>query len=107
MSSLAPSHQEDLTRLPPDAMLLDVRSYAEYMSGHITDAHSLPLSQLEKDVVHKVPDRGSAVILYCSSGARSEQALGVMLHMGYSNVHNGGPAAPLAQHLGRPIRKGL
>ena len=107
MSSLATSHQEDLSRLPARATLIDVRSYAEYMSGHISDAQSLPLSNLEKDVVHKLPDRQAAVILYCSSGSRSEQALGIMLHMGYSNVHNGGPATPLARHLGRPIKPGL
>jgi phage shock protein E len=110
MSSLAPSTQEDfkaIAALPADAILIDVRSYAEYMSGHIAQAHSLPLSHLEKEVVHKVPDRQAPVILYCSSGARSEQALGVMQHMGYSNAHNGGAATHLAVHLGRPIQPGL
>ncbi len=110
MSSLAPSHQEDLkaiAALPAHAILIDVRSYSEYMGGHIADAQSLPLSQIEKQVVRKVPDRAAPVIVYCSSGARSEQALGMMQHMGYSNVHNGGPATPLARHLGRPIKPGL
>ena len=110
MSSLSAGHQEDyeaIAGLPPDTLLLDVRSYAEYMAGHIADAHSLPLPQLESEVIHKVPDRQAAVIVYCSSGARSEQAIGVMQHMGYSNVHNGGAAVMLAQHLGRPIKPGL
>ncbi len=110
MSSLADSHQEDykaIAALPADTILIDVRSYAEYMGGHIVNALSVPLPQIEADVVHKVPDRAAPVIVYCSSGARSEQALGMMQHMGYSNVHNGGPAIHLAQHLGRPIQPGL
>ena len=110
MSSLAPSRQEDLraiAALPSDAILIDVRSYAEYMGGHIAEAHSVPLSHIEKEVVHKVPNRAAPVILYCSSGARSEQALGVMQHMGYSNVHNGGGATHLALHLGKQIRQGM
>ena len=89
--------------LPAQALLIDVRSYAEYMGGHLAGAHCLPLPQLEQLVVRLAPDHGVPIILYCSSGGRAEQALGQMQHLGYSNVHNGGAVLALGKQLGRPI----
>lgn len=93
--------------LPSGAVLIDVRSYAEYMAGHLPGAHSLPLPQLEQEVAHRLPDTGTPVVLYCSSGARAEQALGLLQRLGYRDVHNGGAALALARQLGQSLRHGL
>lgn len=93
--------------LPADALLIDVRSYAEYMAGHLPGARSLPLPLLEQEAAHKLPDKSVALILYCSTGARAEQALGLMQHMGYSQAINGGAAVHLAQRLRQPLQRGL
>lgn len=93
--------------LPAQAQLIDVRSYAEYMSGHLPGARSLPLPLLEQEAAHKLPDKDAAVVLYCSTGARAEQALGLMQHMGYTQALNGGAAMALAQRLHLSLQPGL
>lgn len=93
--------------LPAMALLLDVRSYAEFMSGHLPGAHSLPLPQLEREVMQRAPDRQAPLVLYCSTGARAEQALGLLQHMGYTDAHNGGAAVALARRLGVELQRGL
>ena len=96
------------TPLPSGAaLLIDVRSYAEYMAGHLPGALCLPLPQLEHEVGHKLPDHQATVILYCATGARSEQALGLMQRLGYADAHNGGGALQLAQHLHLTLQPGM
>ncbi|MCV2360163.1 rhodanese-like domain-containing protein [Paucibacter sp. TC2R-5] len=89
--------------LPEDALLIDVRSYAEYMAGHLPDAHCLPLPQMSHLVSQMAPDHDAPIVLYCSSGGRAEQALGLLQRMGYTNVRNGGGAIALGKKLGKSI----
>lgn len=91
------------TALPEHALLLDVRSYAEYMAGHLPDAHCLPLPQMAHLVSQMAPDHDAPIVLYCSSGGRAEQALGLLQRMGYKNVRNGGGAIALGKKLGKSI----
>ena len=75
------------------AVLLDVRTPQEYREGHIPGSQNVPLQQLDK--VEEVTENKDAVLyVYCHSGARSRQAVSLLKHMGYTNVHNiGGIAA--------------
>ena len=75
------------------AVLLDVRTPQEYREGHIPGSQNVPLQQLDK--VEEVTDNKDTVLyVYCHSGARSRQAVSLLKHMGYTNVHNiGGIAA--------------
>ena len=75
------------------AVLLDVRSPQEYREGHIPGSQNVPLQQLDK--VEEVPENKDTILyVYCRSGARSRQAVSLLKHMGYTNVHNiGGIAA--------------
>ena len=75
------------------AVLLDVRSPQEYREGHIPGSQNVPLQQLDK--VEEVTENKDIVLyVYCRSGARSRQAVSLLKHMGYTNVHNiGGIAA--------------
>jgi rhodanese-related sulfurtransferase len=93
--------------LPHPATLIDVRSTNEYMAHHLPGALHMPLAQLAEDIVHKVPLRATPIILYCASGARSEQALGLLQKMGYTDAHNGGGAAHLAERLQLKLQEGL
>ncbi|MDN3922667.1 rhodanese-like domain-containing protein [Roseateles violae] len=98
---------EEGAPLPANALLIDVRSYAEYMSGHLPGALSLPLPQLEQELVHKAPDPRQPIVVYCSTGARAEQALSLLQQLGYADAHNGGGAVLLSQRLRVPLRQGL
>ena len=75
------------------AVLLDVRSPQEYREGHIPGSQNVPLQQLDK-VEEVTENKDTVLYVYCHSGARSRQAVSLLKHMGYINVHNiGGIAA--------------
>ncbi len=98
----SPSPLEDQALL-----LIDVRSYAEYMAGHVAGAHCLPLPRLADDIVHLAPDPAQPIALYCASGHRAEQALGLLQRLGYRAACNGGTPVLLARRLGRSLQSGL
>ena len=75
------------------AVLLDVRSPQEYREGHVPGSQNVPLQQLDK-VDEVTENKDTVLYVYCHSGARSRQAVSLLKHMGYTNVHNiGGIAA--------------
>lgn len=104
---VADGHLAERAPLPQHALVIDVRSYAEFMSGHVDGARCLPLPRLMEDIVHLAPDPAQPIVLYCASGARAEQALGQMRRMGYRACSNGGTPQGLAAELGREIRRGM
>lgn len=94
------------TSLPASTVLIDVRSPGEFSSGHLEGALNLPLDQLQHTIGAAVPERGTPVLLYCASGARSAFACGLLQQLGYTQVANGGGAGVLAMQLQRPIVRG-
>ena len=75
------------------SVLLDVRTPQEYREGHIPGSQNMPLQQLDK-VEEVTENKDTVLYVYCRSGARSRQAVSLLKHMGYTNVHNiGGIAA--------------
>ena len=75
------------------AVLVDVRTPQEYREGHIPGSKNVPLQQLDK-VEEVTENKDTILYVYCHSGARSRQAVSLLKHMGYTNVHNiGGIAA--------------
>lgn len=93
--------------LPHPATLIDVRSTNEYMAHHLPGALHIPLQQLAEEIVHRVPLRATPIILYCASGARSEQGLSLLQNLGYTDAHNGGGAVELSHALQLPLQEGL
>ena len=75
------------------AVLLDVRTPQEYREGHIPGSQNVPLQQLD-NIEEVTENKDTVLYVYCRSGARSRQAVSLLKHMGYTNVHNiGGIAA--------------
>ena len=104
-----PNHSgpAQLPTLPGNATLIDVRSTNEFMAHHLPGAVHMPLAQLAEDIVHKIPLRATPIILYCASGARSEQGLSLLQALGYTDAHNGGGAVQLANRLHLQLQEGL
>lgn len=77
----------------PGAVLLDVRTPQEYREGHIPNSVNVPLQALGG--AEPVPaGKDAPLFVYCHSGARSRQAVGLLGRMGYANAKNiGGIAA--------------
>lgn len=70
-------------------VLLDVRTEAEFMQGHIKGAKQLDFYQSEafRTELEKM-DPETPVYLYCRSGARSGNAAQMMKQMGFKKVYN-------------------
>lgn len=69
------------------ALLVDVRSKAEFASGHIDGAVNIPVSELEARLP-ELGDKQSSIVLYCRSGARSARAKSFLESQGYTTVAN-------------------
>lgn len=70
------------------AVILDVRSPAEFKQGHIKGALNMPLNELEK-LAFKIK-KDSIIITCCASGMRSASAKNILKNSGYEKVYNGG-----------------
>jgi rhodanese-related sulfurtransferase len=70
------------------AVILDVRTPAEYQGGHIKGSINVPLQSLQGSL-GKIP-KNKTVITCCASGMRSASAKSVLKSAGYAEVHNGG-----------------
>ena len=67
-------------------ILLDVRTEAEYLAGHIQGAQWFPRGKLEYYIQELIRDPNSRVVLYCRTGGRSALAALTLKDMGYTNV---------------------
>lgn len=68
-----------------NAVLIDVRSRAEYQAGHIEGAVCVPVEEISKAArIYS----GKRLYLYCASGARSRQAAMMLRSMGVEQVEN-------------------
>lgn len=69
-------------------ILVDVRTEQEYGEGHIPDALLFPITTIENDAATIIPDLDATYFVYCRSGSRSAQAVGLLLDMGYTSVYD-------------------
>lgn len=88
------------------ALVLDVRSKAEFEGGHILDAKHIPQDELAKSAETLKKYRDKAVVACCESGMRSGAAARVLRAQGFTKVVNlqGGLQAWRAENL--PLVKG-
>ena len=70
------------------ALVLDVRSQAEFESGHILDAKHMPQDQLASSAEALKKYKDKVVIACCESGMRSGAAARVLQAQGYTKVVN-------------------
>lgn len=69
------------------ARLVDVRSAAEFSSGHIPGAVNVPVGELGAKL-KQLGAKDKPVIVYCASGTRSAMARSVLKGMGFTQVFN-------------------
>lgn len=82
------SAKDAQTHLKNGALLIDVRSSAEFNSGHLPDAINLPLDEIEAKLPRRVKDKNQAILLHCQSGMRSGIAKKKLNSLGYANAFN-------------------
>jgi len=72
----------------PALVVLDVRTPAEYADGHVPGAVNIPHTELAARVAELSGAREKDVVVYCRSGARAEQALGVLGKAGFTRLYH-------------------
>ena len=121
----------EITRLPSDAILLDVRTQQEYAgdprqprSGHIPTARWWPwdttvdfndgfrlksVAELKRQLqALGIDDPESPVYLYCRTGHRASQSYYVLRQLGFSKVKiYDGSIAEYSRHKELPLRTGM
>lgn len=81
------------------AIILDVRSKAEYLGGHIKGSTNIPVDTLRNNL-SKLKDKNKPLITCCASGMRSASAKSILKSSGYSQVYNGGSWSSLKNKIG-------
>jgi rhodanese-related sulfurtransferase len=70
------------------AVVVDVRTPAEYKDGHVKGSINLPLQTLGNNLNKLKKDQ--VIITCCRSGSRSDMAKRMLKANGFEQVHNGG-----------------
>ena len=70
------------------ALVIDVRTPAEFSAGHLPNARNIPLQQIESGAPFPLNDKNQVLLLHCHSGRRSAIAMKLLSGMGYVNVFN-------------------
>lgn len=69
-----------------DAVLLDVRTPAEYAGGHVPGSINLPAENISSITI----DKNKPLFVYCLSGGRSQRACMWLKENGYNAKNIGG-----------------
>ena len=86
----------------PDFVILDVRRAGEYAQGHIEAAINMDFySPTFTNDLDKL-DKDKTYLIYCRSGNRSGQALGIMDELGFQEVYNMSGGISAWQDAGLP-----
>ena len=72
------------------ALLVDVRTEAEFAHGHIDGARNIPINQIAARAKRELP-QGKPLVVYCASGMRSAMAVSALRRAGFGKVVNLGP----------------
>lgn len=71
------------------AIIIDVRSHAEYANGHVMGSKNIPLQTLTHEI-EKIKSWNKPIIACCQSGMRSAQATTILKKHGIDCINGGG-----------------
>jgi rhodanese-related sulfurtransferase len=71
-----------------DIVILDVRSKAEYKSGHISGSTLMPVQEISSRINDLEKYRGRPLLVHCASGGRSPKAVNILLKNKFTNIHH-------------------
>ena len=88
-----------------DATIVDVRETAEFKSGHIPNARSIPLSELAARMKELEKLKSKPVLAVCASGARSSSACRELQKAGIAQVYSLSGGMQGWDKAGMPVEK--
>lgn len=100
------SVQEAREKVGGGAILIDVREDREFAEAHAENAVHIGRGVIERDIVHKYPDKNQEFVLYCGGGYRSALATDNLQKMGYKNIFSMTGGWRAWQEQNAPIERG-
>ncbi len=82
------SEQQLKKMVEKGALLVDVRSPQEFEEGHLEHAVLLPEYEIKEKGSSVLPDKSQVIVVYCSTGHRSQKAQKTLQKLGYEKVYN-------------------
>lgn len=69
-------------------LVLDVRTDAEFKSGHLENAVLIPVQQLQARLKEIEAYKDQDILIYCATGNRSTVASKIMIDSGFTRIYN-------------------
>ena len=82
--------------------IVDVRTYAEFMGGHVADSINIPLNEIPERL-EEVKKLKAPLVLCCASGGRSGQAHQYLSQFGIE-CYNGGSWLEVNFHKAKALK---
>ena len=89
-AALAGCSSSEPVDLSDDTVIIDVRTPAEFASGHLDGAINIDVQSADFAAQVMELDKEGDYFIYCRSGNRSGQAISQMSQMGFTDMTNGG-----------------
>jgi phage shock protein E len=87
------------------AVIIDVRSEAEWNEGHLEGAVLIPYDRIETGITAMGVDKKTRIFLYCRSGRRTGIAFDALKKIGYDELINLETLENASKTLNRAIVK--
>lgn len=84
-------------------VILDVRTPAEFASGHLDGAINVDVQSADFDALVSALELDGSYLVYCRSGSRAATAIDRMSALGFTSLQNGGGIDQAAQATGLDI----
>lgn len=66
--------------------VVDVRTDAEWNTGHFPLAIHIPVKRIQTDLPQRIPDKQAKILIYCNTSTRARIAAEEAVKLGYKNV---------------------
>jgi phage shock protein E len=86
--------------LQQGALVIDVRTNAEFQAGHLGSAIHIPVDEIETLAPRRLKDKDQVLLLHCASGTRSAMAKRKLAAAGYTRAFNLGSYSRAARIVG-------
>ncbi|WP_119395242.1 rhodanese-like domain-containing protein [Salinibius halmophilus] len=84
-------------------LIIDVRTQAEWDTGHLENAVLIPHTQVANQIIEYTADPQQTIYVYCRSGNRAGYAVDILQELGYQKVFNLGSVAQAAETLNAQV----
>lgn len=99
----AASAQANSAQIPADALVIDVRTPAEYDAGHLQGAQNINVESSDFAAEVGALPKDQTYVVYCRSGNRSAVAVKEMSGLGFTSLIDAGSVSEASSATGLPV----